>query len=84
VKFLATMLSEDGSGASASTMRVASLLVVLFILAPRCWVAVQSGTIPSLSTEEVGMVLGTLGIKAYQRGKEESQSLLTSAATPPA
>ena len=72
------MLSEDGTGQSVSTMRVVTLLVVVAILAPRVVLAIKTGTIPNLTTEEVSALLGTLGIKAYQRGQETKPELTNS------
>ena len=72
---LLSMLSEDGSGQSVSTMRVATLLVVVLVLAPRAIVAWQTGAAPELTTQEVGMVLGTLGVKAAQRSVEGKDSV---------
>lgn len=76
------MLSEDGSAASVSTMRVAVLLVVLLVLAPRIVTAIKTGQMPTLSAEEMGLVLGALGIKAYQRGKESTPADAPAATQP--
>lgn len=73
MKLLLSMLSEDGGGQSVSTMRVAALLVVCGILAPRIALAIQTGTLPELSSQEVTLILGALGIKALQRKVENTE-----------
>jgi hypothetical protein len=65
-----SMLSEDGTGASVSTMRVATLLVILFVLAPRLIVCWQTGAAPEVTNQDVALILGALGMKAAQRSVE--------------
>ena len=65
-----SMLSEDGTAQSVSTMRVCSVLVVCAVLGAWAWVSISRAELQPLSTEQVAMVLGALGIKAWQRGKE--------------
>jgi hypothetical protein len=68
MKFLTDMLSE-GDG-SPSTMRVLNVVIVVAVIG--CWSAVSlhSWQLQPLSVEQMGLVLGALGIKAWQRGKE--------------
>ena len=82
MKFLINMLSEDGTAENVSTMRVATLLIVMLILVPRVITTVKTGATPALTTEEVGMVVGALGIKAWQRGKEGEPSPKSEAPKP--
>jgi hypothetical protein len=62
------MLSE--SDGSPSSMRVLNVFIVVAVLG--CWAAVtiHNWQLQPLSVEHMGLVLGALGIKAWQRGKE--------------
>lgn len=68
MKFFADMLSE-GDG-SPSTMRVLNVAIVVVILG--CWgaVTIHRWELQPLSVEQMGLILGALGLKAWQRGKE--------------
>jgi len=70
-KTFLTALVAEGDG-SPSTMRVATLLIVVVVMGVWAYTSVQAGTLQPLSTEQVSAVLGALGIKAWQRGKEET------------
>lgn len=70
MNFLIPLLSESGSAETVSTMRVCSLLVVLATLGTWTVVSIQQKAIQPFSAEMVALVTGTLGIKAWQRGKE--------------
>lgn len=67
---LLAMLSEDGGGQSVSTMRVCAVLIVATVLGGWLTVSLQKRELQDLSTNQTVLVLGALGIKAYQRGKE--------------
>jgi len=67
--FLERALSEKGD-ANPSTMRVATLLIVVAILTGRLATTLKSGQLQTLSTEQVTLVLGALCAKASQRGHE--------------
>jgi hypothetical protein len=75
MKFFADMLSE-GDG-SPSTMRVLNLFIVVLVLG--CWAAVtiHKWELQPLSIEQMGLILGCLGIKAWQRGRESGTSPAT-------
>jgi len=68
MKFFADMLSE-GDG-SPSTMRVLNVVIVVVVLG--CWavVTIHSWQLQPITVEQMGLVLGAMGIKAWQRGKE--------------
>ncbi len=72
MKSLLQMLSE-GDG-QVSTMRVLAFLVVLSILIPAVVVAIRTNTGLSLSMEQITLILGTLGIKTFQRSVEEKSA----------
>jgi len=68
VNFIARALAEaDGN---PSTMRIATALIVAVILAGWLYVTIKTAVLQPLSMEQVGLILGTLGIKGWQRGKE--------------
>jgi len=68
MNFFARALAEaDGN---PSTMRIATLLIVCAILAGWLYVTIKTAVLQPLAPEHVAMVLGTLGIKGWQRGKE--------------
>jgi hypothetical protein len=73
-KSFLTALIAEGDG-SPSTMRAATLLIVGIVMGVWAWTSIKAGAPQPLSTEQVGAVLGALGIKAWQRGKEESPIL---------
>lgn len=68
MKLLASMLL--GPSGKASTMRGATLFVVMAIVGTWALVSVQKQQLQQLDPELVYMVLGALGIKAYQRRGE--------------
>jgi len=70
MNFFAAMLSEDGTPQNTSTMRVCSLLIVVVVLGVWAVVSVEQMQLQALSTDQTALVLGALGIKAWQRGKE--------------
>lgn len=70
MNMLLAMLSEDGSGQSVSTMRVCALLVVGCVMGAWAVVSIKAGALQAISPEQLGLVLGVLGLKAWQRGKE--------------
>ena len=52
-------------------MRFAMVFIVVVVLGTWAWVSIQKGELQSIDTEVMGIVLGALGIKAYQRGNEQ-------------
>lgn len=71
MNFITQMFSEQGG--SASSMRgLAFMIVAGFILV---WVKVSwtTNVLAPVSIEQTGIVLGALGIKAWQRGKENGK-----------
>ncbi len=69
MKFLTETLS--GNDGSPSTMRVLTSLIVLGVIGAWATVSIQKHELQTLSPEHVAIVLGALGLKAWQRGKEE-------------
>lgn len=74
MNLLIHLLSENGSSDGVSTMRVCSLLVVLSVLGTWATVSIQQKSLQPFSPELAGLVIGTLGIKAWQRGREQSET----------
>lgn len=70
MNFIARTLAE--SDGNPSTMRMATMLIVCAILAGWLYVTIKTAALQPLSPEHVAMVLGTLGIKGWQRGKESA------------
>lgn len=68
MRFLTQMLS--GMSGEPSTMRVLTTIVVVAIMGAWLVVSIQKNELQPLSYEQVGVVLGALGLKAWQRGKE--------------
>jgi len=71
MNFLIRTLSENGD-ANPSTMRLATLLIVVAILTGWLATTLKSGQMQTLSTEQVALVLGALAAKGWQRGREET------------
>lgn len=60
----------SGMDGSPSTMRIVTVFVTLAIIGSWAYVSIVKKELQPLSAEQVAMVLGALGLKAYQRGKE--------------
>lgn len=67
MKFLEMFQGMDGS---TSGMRVLTAICVVSVMFVWAQVSIHKGELQPLSYEQVAIVLGSLGIKAYQRGKE--------------
>ena len=65
---LSQLLSE-GDG-NPSTMRVATLLIVLVILGVESYAALRHGTSMQISLDEVALITAALGAKLWQRRVE--------------
>lgn len=78
MNFLTQAVSE--SDGNPSTMRIATLLVVGCVMGVWVTLSIKAGTIQPLSPEQVAAVLGALGLKAWQRGREGDA---TAAPAPP-
>lgn len=72
---LAAILS--GPSGKASTMRGATLLVVICIMGTWTAVSVKKWELQKLDAEQVALVLGAMGLKAYQRAGETKQPAVT-------
>jgi hypothetical protein len=82
MNFFTSMLSEDGNANSVSTIRVATLLVLLFVLVPRAVIGIRTGIIPELTTQELGLISVALAAKVIQRGKETDGTPTATAPVP--
>ncbi len=72
MNFLMQALAE--SDGNPSSMRLATAVIVGAVMAGWLYVTIHTGTLQPMTTEQVGLVLGTLGVKAWQRGKEEGSA----------
>lgn len=70
MNFLVTALS--GMSGEPSTMRLATIIIVTCVMGTWMVTSIQNGIMVPLDKELVYLVLGTLGVKAWQRGKETS------------
>lgn len=63
----------SGMDGSPSTIRTLTAIVVLFVIGTWTIVSIRTNQLQPLTIEQVSIVLGAMGIKAWQRGKETSQ-----------
>ena len=81
MKWLSTLLSENGG--SPSTMRALALLVVGTIMVNWTIITAKTGALQNLTPDQVGLVLGVLGIKAIQRKFESGDAPASTPTTEP-
>lgn len=62
-----------GPSGKASSMRAATLLVVATIMFTWSFISVRKLELQPLSETEVALVIGSLGVKAWQRSKETDE-----------
>ncbi len=70
MNFLLRAFSE--SNGSASSMRILSAIIVCAFTAIWFKVSWTTNALAPISVEQVSVVLGVLGIKVFQKGKESS------------
>ncbi len=75
VSFIKQMLSE--SDGSPSSMRGFVLLIVLGVVAKNVYLSIKTGANVNFTFEEVGLITASLGIKAFQKSKEQPQPATT-------
>jgi len=63
------IFSDDGG--NMSSMRLLVFLVVGTLLFNWTWINITTGTIVSFDWADMGLILGSLFIKGYQKGKEK-------------
>jgi len=63
------MISEDNG--NPSSMRILAFLVILIVMGNWTYFNITHNTISSFDWQEISMILGVLGIKGYQKSKEE-------------
>jgi hypothetical protein len=68
VSGIKNMLSEDNG--NTSSMRILSALVVVVFLGNWTYFNITNGTLVSFDWQDLSVILGALGVKAYQKGKE--------------
>lgn len=59
-----------GPSGKQSTMRAASLFTVVVVIGTWSWVSIRKQSLQPIDPEHAALVLGVLGIKAYQRKTE--------------
>lgn len=69
VELIRKMLSEDNG--SLSTMRTLTAIIVIVVLFNWTYANIKSGNLVGFSWEEVGLIIGPLLAKAYQKDKEK-------------
>ena len=66
---LREFLSEDNGG--LSTMRMAVMLIIVAFLFNWTYLTVHTGQAIPFDWEDIALLLGAMGIKAFQKDKEE-------------
>jgi hypothetical protein len=72
VKFFAEIFAERSG--KVSNTRVITMFVCVCVIGTWALVSIEKLELQELSAEQVAMVLGAMGLKAWQRGKETWQS----------
>lgn len=62
------MISEDNG--NTSSMRVLAGFVVIVMLGNWTYFNITHNTLVSFDWQDLSLILGALGVKAYQKGKE--------------
>ena len=71
MKAITALLSEDGTVAGISTMRAAVLFILVVTLVPNAWLTLKTGVDHPVDWSAVGLCMGALGVKGWQRGRED-------------
>lgn len=74
-------LLSEGDG-ELSTMRVMTFIIILAILIPAVVTAIRTQTGVELSTEQIALILGVLGVKTAQRAVESKTEKKESPSAP--
>lgn len=61
-------ISEDNG--NTSSMRILAALVVIVMLGNWTYFNITHGTLVSFDWQDLSLILGALGVKAYQKGRE--------------
>lgn len=70
MKAITALLSEDGTVAGISTMRAAVLFILVVTLVPNAWLTIKTGVDHPVDWSTVGLCMGALGVKGWQRSRE--------------
>jgi hypothetical protein len=73
MNFITQALS--GMSGEPSTMRLCTVIIVICVMGSWTYTSIANQFLVPLSPEHLGLVLGALGIKAWQRGKETSPTV---------
>ncbi|MCK4328803.1 hypothetical protein KAX02_03065 [candidate division WOR-3 bacterium] len=68
VSGIKNMVSEDNG--NTSSMRILVAIVVLVFLGNWTYFNISTGTLASFDWQDLSVIIGALGVKAYQKGKE--------------
>jgi len=72
MNFLARILSEDNG--NPSSMRMITALICLIVMLTWSYTCIKQGQLLPLDIEQIGLVLGALGLKTFQKGKEKPKT----------
>lgn len=68
INFLKMIMSEDNG--NPSMMRFGTLVISFVVVGVWAYTCINTGQLVSFDYEEIGLLLGLQGIKAYQKEKE--------------
>ena len=67
-------MSEDNG--NLSSMRILILIIIITVLFNWTYYNITSGTLASFSWQDIGVIIGPLLAKAYQKGKENGENVI--------
>lgn len=70
MNFLKEMLSEDNG--NISTMRILAFFIIAVVMFNWTWINIATGSIISFDWADLGLILGPLFAKGYQKGREKN------------
>jgi len=69
VELLKKIFSEDNG--NSSSMRILVAFVIVIVLFNWTWINIKTGQIIAFDWQDLGLIIGPLFAKAYQKGKEK-------------
>ena len=68
IETIKKILSEDNG--NPSTMRYLTMFIVVVVLFNWTYITIKTGNLAGFDWQEIGLIIGPLVAKAYQKGKE--------------